>query len=128
MSAWAVISPDGHLAWYPLTDTADVQAIVNGEYAPGALGGAFVTGPLRVLASDVALLAPEHYPPNPLAQRVIAELSGGRVGQPWRGYVALVQYEQDGATGEWLWPGEMSAEWAERITAALYGSTGRRQR
>ena len=28
MSAWAVISPDGHLAWYPLTKTADVQAIV----------------------------------------------------------------------------------------------------
>jgi len=123
-----VISPDGHLAWYPLTETADVQAIVSGEYAPGALGGAFVTGPLRALASNVALLAPEHYPPNPLAQRVIAELSGGRVGQPWRGYVALVQYEQDGATGEWLWPGEMSPEWAERITGALYGSTGRRQR
>jgi hypothetical protein len=59
---------------------------------------------------------------------VIAELSSGRIGQPWRGYVALVQYEQDGATGEWLWPGEMSPEWAERITAAVYGSTGRRQR
>jgi hypothetical protein len=128
MSAWAVISPDRHLAWYPLTETADVLAIVSGEYAPGALGGAFVAGPLRVLASDVALLAPEHYPPNPLAKRVIAELSGGRIGQPWRGYVALVQYERDGSTGEWLWPGEMSAEWAERITAAVYGSTGRRQR
>jgi hypothetical protein len=105
-----VISPDGHLAWYPLTETADVQAIVSGEYAPGALDGAFVTGPLRVLASDVALVAPDHCPPNPLAQPVIADLSGGRVGQPWRGYVALVQYEQGGATGEWLWPGEMSAE------------------
>jgi hypothetical protein len=128
MSAWAVISPDGHLAWYPLTETADVQAIVSGEYAPGALGGAFVTGPLRVLASDVALLAPQHYPPNPLFQRVIAELSGGRIGQPWRGYVALVQYEQDGAAGEWLWPGPMDAEWAERITAAVYGSTGGRHR
>jgi hypothetical protein len=128
MSAWAVISPDGHLAWYPLTETADVQAVVSGEYAPGALDGAFVTGPLRVMASDVALLAPEHYPPNPLAQQVIAELSGGRVGQPWRGHVALVQYEQDATTGELLWPGPMDAEWAERITAAVRGSTGGRQR
>jgi hypothetical protein len=59
---------------------------------------------------------------------VIAELSGGRIGRPWRGYVALVQYEQDGATGEWLWPAEMGPEWAGRITAAVYGSTGRRQR
>jgi hypothetical protein len=42
MSAWAVISQDGHLAWYPLTETADVQAIVS---------GAFVTGRLRVLAA-----------------------------------------------------------------------------
>lgn len=25
----AVISPDGHLAWYPLTETAGVQAIVS---------------------------------------------------------------------------------------------------
>jgi hypothetical protein len=58
---------------------------------------------------------------------VIAELSGGRIGQPWRGYVALVQYERDSATGEWLWPGEMSAEWAERITAAVYGRTGRQR-
>ena len=128
MSAWAVISADGHLAWYPLTQTADVQAIVSGEYAPGALDSAFVTGPLRVIASDVALLAPEHYPPNPLARRVIAELSGERIGQPWRGYVALVQHEQAATTGEWLLPGQMSAEWAERITAAVYGSTGRRQR
>jgi hypothetical protein len=70
VSAWVVISPDGHLAWYPLTQTADVQAIVTGEYAPSALDSAFVTGPLRVLASDVALLAPQHYPPNPLARRV----------------------------------------------------------
>jgi hypothetical protein len=128
MSAWAVISPDGHLAWYPLTETADVQAIVSGEYAPGALDRAFVTGSLRVMASDVAQLAPEHYPPNSLAQRVIAELSGGRIGQPWRGYVALVQYERDDSTGEWLWPGPMDEEWAERITVAVYGSTGRRQR
>jgi hypothetical protein len=128
MSAWAVISPDGHLAWYPLTETADVQAIVSGEYAPGALGGAFVTGPLRVLASGAALLAPQHYLPNPLAQQVITELSSGRVGQPWRGYVALVQYERDDPTGEWLWPAGMDAEWAEPITAAVYGSTGRRPR
>jgi hypothetical protein len=47
---------------------------------------------------------------SPQRTRVIAELSGGRIGQPWRGYVALVQYEQDGATGEWLWPGAMSPE------------------
>ena len=119
MSACAVISPDGHLAWYPLTETADVQAIVSGEYAPGALDGAFVAGPLHVMASDVALLAPEHYPLNPLAQQVIAELSSGQIGQPWRGYVALVQYERDDSTGEWLWPGGMDAEWAERITAAM---------
>ncbi len=109
-------------AWYPLTERADVQAIVSGEYAP-ALGGGFVTGPLRLISSDVALLAPEHYPPNPLAQRVITELSAGQIGQPWRGYVALVQYEWDDSTGEWLWPGGMDAEWAERITAAVRDAT-----
>jgi hypothetical protein len=123
VSAWAVISPAGELTWHPLAATAEVEAIVSGEYAPGALDKAFVNGPLRVMASDVALLAPEHYPPNPLAQQVIAELSGGRIGQPWRGYVALVQYERDDSTGEWLWPGEMDAEWAERITAAVREAT-----
>lgn len=118
MSAWAVISPAGELTWHPLTATAEVEAIVSGEYAPGALDRAFVTGPLRVMASDIALLAPEHYPSNPLAQRMITQLSGGRISQPWRGHVALVQYERDDDTGEWLWPGEMSPEWAERITGA----------
>jgi hypothetical protein len=119
MSAWAVISPVGELTWHPLTATADVEAIVSGEYAPGALDGAFVAGPLRVMASDVALTAPEHYAPNPVAQQVITELSAGRITQPWRGHVALVQYERDTATGEWLWPGEMSPEWSERVTSAI---------
>jgi hypothetical protein len=117
-TAWAVISPDGQLAWYPLTATAEVEALVSGAYAPGALDRAFVSGPLRVLASDVALVAPDHYPPNPLAQKVIITLSGGRIVQPWRGHVALVQYEQATATGEWLWPGPMSPEWARCITEA----------
>jgi len=112
---WAVISPSGELAWYPRTATAEVERIVSGDYAPGALDRAFVTGPVRVLASDIALAVPERYEPNPVAQRVITSLSGGRIVQPWRGHIALTQYEQDGTTGEWLWPGEMDAKWARHI-------------
>jgi hypothetical protein len=89
VSAWAVISPAGELAWYPLQATAEVEALVSGEYAPGAIDTGQVDGPLRVIASDIALVAPERYPPNPLAELVIMHLSGGRVTQPWRGQVAL---------------------------------------
>jgi hypothetical protein len=78
-----------------------------------------VNGPLRVLASDVALLAPEHYPPNPVAQRAITILSGLRIRQPWRGHVALVQYDRDEETREWLWPGDMAPAWVERVTQAV---------
>lgn len=118
-TAWAVIGPDGNLTWYPLAATAEVEALVSGDYAPGALDRAFVTGPIRLLASDVALLAPGRYPPNPVAQRVITILSGLRIRQPWRGYVALVQYERDEETREWLWPGEMAPAWVERITLTV---------
>lgn len=116
--AWAVITPDGNLAWYPLSATAEVERIVSGDYAPGALDRAFVSGPLRVIASDVALLAPEQYAPNPVAQRMIMNLSGGRITQQWRGCVALTEYERDDDTGEWLWPGPVSNTWAARINKA----------
>jgi len=123
-ATWALTSPAGELTWRPLADTPEVEAIVSGEYAPGALDSAFVAGPLRVMASDIALVAPDHYLPNPVAERVIAALSGGRILQPWRGHVALVQYEQDAATGEWLWPGEMSPVWAELIAGAVGAAGG----
>lgn len=124
-NAWAVISPAGELTWYPLRATAEVEALVGSERAPGALDTATVTralfgrGPLKVLASDVALLFPEDYPPNPLAQRVLAALSAGRITQPWRGHVALVEYEADPASGEVLWPGEMCPHWAGVIKTAV---------
>jgi hypothetical protein len=124
-AAWALISPAGELTWRPLADTPKVEAVVSGEYVPGALDSAFVAGPLRVMASDIALVAPDHYPPNPVAERVITALSGGRILQPRRGHVALVQYEQDAATGEWLWPGEMSPQWAELIADAVRGAGGK---
>jgi hypothetical protein len=123
-AAWALISPAGELTWRSLADTPEVEAIVSGDYAPGALASASVTGPLRVMASDIALVAPDHYLPNPVAVRVITTLSGGRILQPWRGHVALVQYEQDAATGEWLWPGEMSPAWAELIAGAVGAAGG----
>jgi hypothetical protein len=130
-AAWAVITPNGELAWYPLAAAGEVEALVSGERAPGALTTATVTlgGPLRVLASDIALLFPEDYPPNPVAQRVLAVLSGGRITQPWCSHVALVEYERDtgpGSIGEWLWPCEMSPDWAARITAAVAEATGKR--
>jgi hypothetical protein len=53
--AWAVLSPDGTLTWYLLADTPQVEAIVSGEYAPGALDGAFVTGPVRCGATSPVL-------------------------------------------------------------------------
>lgn len=123
-AAWALISPAGDLTWRPLADTPEVEAVVSGEYAPGALDSAFVAGPLRVMASDIALVVPDHYLPNPVAERVIAALSGGRIRQPWRGHVALVRYEQDAATGEWLWPSEMSPAWAELIAGAVGAAGG----
>jgi len=114
--AWAVITPSGELAWYPLRATAEVEALVGGPVAPGALDTATVTiagippgrGPLKVLASD-----------NPLARTVLRALSGGRIDQPWRGTIALVEYEVDQDTREVLWPGEMCPEWAEVIETAV---------
>jgi hypothetical protein len=119
--AWAVIAPTGELTWYPLAAETEVEAIVSGERAPGALDRASVVlgAPLRLVASDVSLLFPEDYPPNPLAQRVITALSDGRIVQPWRGHVALVEYEQDDETRELLWPGKMSPQWAEAIETAV---------
>jgi hypothetical protein len=131
-AAWAVISPAGELTWYPLSKEREVKALVSGERAPGALDTATVTlhgippgrGPLKVLASDVALLLPEDYPPNPVAQRVLTALSGGRISQPWRGHVALVEYERDRVSGEVLWPGEMCPEWVEAIGGAVRCAQG----
>lgn len=129
LPAWAVISPAGELTWYPMTRGREVEALVGGERASGALDTATVTsrgippgsGPLKVLASDVALLFPEDYPANPAAERVITELSGGRITQPWRGHVALVEYEIDEETREVLWPGVMSEQWQQRIREAAGG-------
>lgn len=119
---WAVISPAGELTWYGGAQTEQVRQLVSGQYAPGAVGTAWVRQPLRVMASDVALIAPEHYEPNPVAQQVIGQLSGGRITQPWRGHVALAEYEQDtgpGSIGEWLGPTEMSTGLRTAITAAI---------
>lgn len=125
--AYAVITPAGELHWYPLTRARDVEALVGGTVAPGALDTATVTttgiprgcGPLKVVASDIGGLYPDDYPANPLAGRVIAALSGGRRSQAWHGTVALVEYEIDEDTREVLWPGEMSPHWAEAILTAV---------
>jgi len=125
--AWAVITPDGELAWYPLAAEHDVEALAGGPVAPGALDTATVTlhgippgcGPLKVVASDISLVFPDKYEPNPLAEAVLRDLSGGRIDQPWRGTVALVEYEVDPDTREVLWPGEMCPHWAEAIEAAV---------
>jgi len=124
--AYAVITPDGNLHWYPLAGAADVEAMVGGTVAPGALDTVTVAGaripgrgPLKCLASDIALLFPGDYPPNPLAGAVLRELSGGRISQNWRGTVALVEYQADPRTGEVLWPGGMSPRWAEMVDRAV---------
>jgi len=125
--AYAVITPAGELSWYPLERAADVEAIVGGAVAPGALDTVTVAaaripgrGPLKCLASDISLLFPEQYEPNPVARTVLEELSGGRLSQPWRGVVALVEYSVVPATGEVLWPGEMSPRWIEMVNRAVH--------
>ena len=123
-AAWAVITPAGELAWYPLAREADVRAIVGGRF------GALDTSTLnpyeslarKVLASDVGAVYPDEFPANPLARRVITALSASYRTQAWHGAVALVEYETDGP--EVLWPGEMSTHWAERITAAVAEAAG----
>jgi hypothetical protein len=119
--AYAVISPSGDVTWYPLRAEREVEALVAGKYA-GALDRRFVTGPLRLVASDVALLFPEDFPENPAAGRIITALSGGRVSQPWRGHVALTEYDRDPGTREWLWPTEISENWQQKIREAATGS------
>lgn len=123
--AYAVITPAGELHWYPLERRGEVEAVVGGPVAPGALDTVTVAraripgrGPLKALASDIALLFPDQYEPNPLAQTVLQALSDGRITQPWRGSVALVEYAADPATGEVLWPGEMSPRWIDIVSAA----------
>jgi hypothetical protein len=124
--AYAVITPGGDLSWYPLNRSAEVEALVGGSVAPGALDTVTVAparipgrGPLKCLASDVALLFPGEYDLNPLAGLVLADLSGGRITQPWRGAVALTEYAADPLTREILWPGEMSPRWIDVVTAAV---------
>ena len=129
--AYAVITPAGELSWHTLADTAVVEAMVGGAVAPGALDTVTVAaaripgrGPLKCLASDIALLFPGDYPPNPLAGAVLRELSGGRLSQPWAGSVALVEYAADPRTGEVLWPGEMSPRWVEMVNRAVRRAQG----
>jgi hypothetical protein len=129
--AYALITPAGELHWHPLASGADVEAIVGGAVAPGALATATVAGsripgrgPLKVLASDIALLFPDQYEPNPLAEAVLRALSGGRVSQAWRGSVALVEYMADPVTGEVLWPGEMSPRWIDVVSATVRRAQG----
>lgn len=124
--AYAVITPAGELTWYPLGRAVDVEAIVGGAVAPGALATVTVAaaripgrGPLKCLASDISLLFPAEYQENPVARTVLEALSGGRVSQPWRGAVAIVEYAADPATGEVLWPGEMSPRWIHVVNAAV---------
>jgi hypothetical protein len=124
--AYAVITPDGELSWYPLNRSAEVEALVGGMVAPGALDTVTVAparipgrGPLKCLASDIALLFPDEYGLNPLARLVLADLSGGRRDQTWRGSIALVEYEADPLTREVLWPGEMSPRWKDMVNAAV---------
>jgi len=129
--AYAVITPAGELGWYPLARAADVEAMVGGTFAPGALATVTVAGarvpgrgPLKVLASDVALLFPDRYEPNPVAGAVLEALSDGRVSQPWRGSVALAEYAADPVTGEVLWPGEMSPRWTDAVNAVVRRAQG----
>jgi hypothetical protein len=124
--AYAVITPDGELSWYPLNRSAEVEAMVGGTVAPGALDTVTVAparipgrGPLKCIASDVALLFPGEYDLNPLARLVLADLSGGRRDQTWRGAVALTEYLADPLTREVLWPGEMSPRWIEMVNRAV---------
>jgi hypothetical protein len=125
--AYAVITPAGELSWYPLSKTAEVEALVGGTVAPGALDTVTVAparipgrGPLKCLASDIGALFPDDYPANPLAGWVLMYLSGGRYDQAsWHGTVALTEYSADPVTGEVLWPGEMSPRWADVITVAV---------
>jgi len=124
--AYAVITPDGELSWYPLNRAAEVEAMVGGTVAPGALATVTVAsaripgrGPLKAVASDVGALFPDAYPLNPLAGLVLADLSGGRHVQAWHGTVALTEYAADPVTREVLWPGEMSPRWADIVNAAV---------
>lgn len=116
--AWAVITPEGDLAWYPLDATAEVRDLVSSTITPGTLGLEFVTGPIRAMACDSALL------PNPVARVAITSLSEARITQSWRGHVALVQCDQDGRTGDWLGPTEMEDMWRRRITNAVMLARG----
>jgi hypothetical protein len=116
--AWALITPEGDLAWYSLDATGEVQDLVSSVITPGTLGLEFVTGPIRAMACDSALL------PNPVARVAITALSEARITQPFRGHVALVQYGQDGRTGNWLGPAEMEDMWRGRITKAVMLARG----
>jgi hypothetical protein len=129
--AYAVITPAGELSWYPLERVRDVEAMVGGPVAPGALATVTVAaaripgrGPLKCIASDVGGLFPDNYPVNPVAGLVLIALSGGRLDQMWRGTVALTEYEADPGTGEVLWPGEMSPRWVDIVNAVVGRAQG----
>ena len=95
--AYAVITPAGELSWYPLDRAADVEAIVGGPVAPGALATVTVAntripgrGPLKVLASDIGALFTADYPINPVAGLVLiapcrraALIRRGTAASPW---------------------------------------------
>jgi len=124
--AYAVITPAGELLWYPLNKAAEVEALVGGTVAPGALDTVTVAparipgrGPLKAVTSDIGALFPADYPLNPLAGLVLAVLSGGHRNQEWHGTVALTEYAFDPATREVLWPGEMSPRWVDMVNAAV---------
>lgn len=125
-NAYALITPGGELSWYPPGAASAVESMVSGTFAPSALDTATVAparvpgrGPLKVIASDIGLLFPERFEPNPLAGAVLRILSAGWLDQEWRGSVAIAEYAADPATGEVLWPCEMSPRWAHMVEAAV---------
>ncbi|KGI79356.1 hypothetical protein IL38_23940 [Actinopolyspora erythraea] len=115
-----VITPHGELLPYTEQQEREVEELVGGHYGPTALDRAWIEEPLRMMVSDLGLLAPEHFAPNPTATAVLTALAG-RQAQQLNGHVALFEMEQDsgpGSIGEWLWPTPMSAEWRRKVETA----------
>jgi hypothetical protein len=111
---FAVIAPDGSLSWHPASQAQRVEELCAGAYATSSITSGAVMGPVRYMASDLFLLFPEKFEPNETARAVLADLTGGKADQEFRGHIALSEYDQGGHG----FPTVMSAGWRERIEAA----------
>ena len=105
-----MLHPDGRLEWLDVDADDEADKLAGGAEVATARQWLGQSCPLRLIASDVSMLFPDRFEPNPHAERVITALSQNYIHQSWRGVVVLFHPDQDGFCQP------MDPHWVQEIT------------